>query len=69
MCVYCSLPACRDPSIKRTLCKSCDTILIPGVTCTQRLRCKLARISPSNLVKAISTLETLLSLSDAMKYC
>ncbi len=28
----------RDPSIKRMLCRSCDTVLVPGVTCTQRTR-------------------------------
>ncbi|CAN7939018.1 unnamed protein product [Ixodes hexagonus] len=27
-----------DPSIKRTLCKKCSTLLSPGVTCTERLR-------------------------------
>ena len=32
---------CRDPSIKRTVCKRCDALLIPGVTCTHRLRGEL----------------------------
>lgn len=27
-----------DPSIKRTLCKKCSTLLWPGITCTERLR-------------------------------
>lgn len=27
-----------DPSIKRVICKSCDSLLIPGVSCTHRLR-------------------------------
>lgn len=27
-----------DPTIKRTICKSCDTLLVPGVTCTHRIR-------------------------------
>lgn len=31
----------RDPSIKRMICKSCDSLLVAGVTYTQRLRCKL----------------------------
>jgi ribonuclease P protein subunit RPR2 len=29
-----------DPSIKRWVCKSCDTPLIPGVSCTGRLRAR-----------------------------
>lgn len=37
-CTY-TCTHCRDPSIKRTLCKSCDTLLVPGVTCTHRRRC------------------------------
>lgn len=31
----------RDPSLKRTLCKSCDTVLHPGSTATVRVRRKL----------------------------
>ncbi|XP_064407027.1 ribonuclease P protein subunit p21-like [Halichondria panicea] len=27
-----------DPSIKRVLCKSCDSLLVAGVTCTNRLK-------------------------------
>ena len=31
----------RDPSVKRTLCRGCSSLLIPGLTCTQRQRrCK-----------------------------
>eukprot|EP00731_Ephydatia_muelleri_P029241 Em0020g885a len=29
-----------DPSIKRTLCKGCDSLLIPGITCTSRLQAR-----------------------------
>jgi ribonuclease P protein subunit RPR2 len=29
-----------DPSIKRTLCKRCETILLPGVTSRVRVKCK-----------------------------
>uniref|UniRef100_A0A8C3W7S4 Ribonuclease P/MRP subunit p21 n=1 Tax=Catagonus wagneri TaxID=51154 RepID=A0A8C3W7S4_9CETA len=33
--------ASRDPSVKRTLCRGCSSLLIPGLTCTQRQRrCK-----------------------------
>uniref|UniRef100_A0A9L0KBC7 Ribonuclease P/MRP subunit p21 n=1 Tax=Equus asinus TaxID=9793 RepID=A0A9L0KBC7_EQUAS len=28
----------RDPSVKRTLCRGCSSLLIPGLTCTQRQR-------------------------------
>lgn len=28
----------QDPSVKRTLCRSCSSLLIPGLTCTQRQR-------------------------------
>ncbi|XP_051009578.1 E3 ubiquitin-protein ligase TRIM39 isoform X4 [Acomys russatus] len=28
----------QDPSVKRTLCRSCFSLLIPGLTCTQRQR-------------------------------
>lgn len=28
----------RDPNLKRMLCKSCDTLLVPGVTSTHRVR-------------------------------
>ena len=27
-----------DPSIKRTICKNCDTPFLPGVTCTHRMK-------------------------------
>ncbi|XP_004387147.1 ribonuclease P protein subunit p21 isoform X1 [Trichechus manatus latirostris] len=31
----------RDPSVKRTLCRGCSSLLVPGLTCTQRQRrCK-----------------------------
>ncbi|XP_007106367.1 ribonuclease P protein subunit p21 isoform X1 [Physeter macrocephalus] len=34
----------RDPSVKRTLCRGCSSLLIPGLTCTQRQRrCKAQR--------------------------
>jgi ribonuclease P protein subunit RPR2 len=29
-----------DPSIKRTICKRCETILLPGVTSKVRIKCK-----------------------------
>ena len=29
-----------DPSIKRTICKRCETILLPGVTSRIRIKCK-----------------------------
>lgn len=32
--------SCRDPSVKRTLCKKCCSLLIPGVTATTRQRSK-----------------------------
>uniref|UniRef100_A0A8D1CFG3 Ribonuclease P/MRP subunit p21 n=1 Tax=Sus scrofa TaxID=9823 RepID=A0A8D1CFG3_PIG len=36
-----STSASRDPSVKRTLCRGCSSLLIPGLTCTQRQRrCK-----------------------------
>ncbi|XP_075835365.1 E3 ubiquitin-protein ligase TRIM39 isoform X5 [Microtus pennsylvanicus] len=28
----------QDPSVKRTLCRDCSSLLIPGLTCTQRQR-------------------------------
>ncbi|XP_014446629.1 ribonuclease P protein subunit p21 [Tupaia chinensis] len=28
----------RDPSVKRTLCRGCASLLLPGLTCTQRQR-------------------------------
>ncbi|KAG8521074.1 Ribonuclease P protein subunit p21 [Galemys pyrenaicus] len=28
----------RDPSVKRTLCCGCSSLLVPGLTCTQRQR-------------------------------
>ncbi|XP_036902778.1 ribonuclease P protein subunit p21 isoform X2 [Sturnira hondurensis] len=28
----------RDPSVKRTVCRGCFSLLLPGVTCTQRQR-------------------------------
>ncbi|XP_021562938.1 ribonuclease P protein subunit p21 isoform X1 [Carlito syrichta] len=28
----------RDPSVKRTLCRGCSSLLVPGLTCTQRQR-------------------------------
>ncbi|XP_062952451.1 ribonuclease P protein subunit p21 isoform X2 [Cynocephalus volans] len=31
-------PPPRDPSMKRTLCRGCSSLLIPGLTCTQRQR-------------------------------
>ncbi len=33
----------RDPSLKRTMCKACDTILIPGLTA--RVRVKSERLT------------------------
>uniref|UniRef100_A0A4X2JP12 Ribonuclease P/MRP subunit p21 n=1 Tax=Vombatus ursinus TaxID=29139 RepID=A0A4X2JP12_VOMUR len=33
----------RDPSVKRTLCRSCSSLLIPGLTCTQRQRRRLGQ--------------------------
>ncbi|XP_035694732.1 ribonuclease P protein subunit p21-like [Branchiostoma floridae] len=30
----------QDPSVKRTICKRCDSLLIPGVTATVRIRAK-----------------------------
>ena len=33
-----STSASRDPSVKRTLCRGCSSLLIPGLTCTQRQR-------------------------------
>ncbi|XP_004387148.1 ribonuclease P protein subunit p21 isoform X2 [Trichechus manatus latirostris] len=36
-----SASAPRDPSVKRTLCRGCSSLLVPGLTCTQRQRrCK-----------------------------
>ena len=29
---------CRDPSIKRTVCKSCDCLLVSGITSRQRVQ-------------------------------
>uniref|UniRef100_F7FDC6 Ribonuclease P/MRP subunit p21 n=1 Tax=Monodelphis domestica TaxID=13616 RepID=F7FDC6_MONDO len=33
-----SVLASRDPSVKRTLCRGCSSLLVPGLTCTQRQR-------------------------------
>ncbi|XP_043856685.1 ribonuclease P protein subunit p21 [Dromiciops gliroides] len=33
----------QDPSVKRTLCRGCSSLLIPGVTCTQRQRRRLGQ--------------------------
>ena len=33
----CRLPIRRDPSIKRSICRNCDSILIPGVTSSVRV--------------------------------
>ncbi|KAF6115906.1 ribonuclease P/MRP subunit p21 [Phyllostomus discolor] len=30
--------SCRDPSVKRTVCRGCFSLLLPGLTCTQRQR-------------------------------
>jgi len=30
---------CRDPSVKRTLCKRCNIVLIPGSTAIVRVKC------------------------------
>lgn len=38
-CLYsCILYIRRDPSIKRTLCKKCNSLLIPGVTASLRIK-------------------------------
>lgn len=39
-----TLPSARrDPSVKRTLCRGCSSLLIPGLTCTQRQRRECGR--------------------------
>ena len=35
----------RDPTVKRTLCKGCDTVLIPGLSATVRVNGELSRRS------------------------
>lgn len=35
---HCLSSSSRDPSVKRTLCRGCSSLLIPGLTCTQRQR-------------------------------
>uniref|UniRef100_A0A1X7VVR6 Uncharacterized protein n=1 Tax=Amphimedon queenslandica TaxID=400682 RepID=A0A1X7VVR6_AMPQE len=32
-----------DPTIKRTICKSCDALQVPGITCTHRIRVRPQR--------------------------
>ncbi|KAJ7594545.1 RNAse P Rpr2/Rpp21/SNM1 subunit domain-containing protein [Mycena floridula] len=34
-----------DPSIKRTLCKGCNVVLMPGSTCTVRVKSKILSLS------------------------
>ncbi|KAI0256061.1 hypothetical protein BJV78DRAFT_1168913 [Lactifluus subvellereus] len=61
LCCLTSAPL-RDPTVKRTLCRGCDTVLIPGLSATVRvnssnnhrhlittscLRCKLSRHIPA----------------------
>ena len=36
-CISSDTHAARDPTVKRTLCKGCDTILIPGLSATVRV--------------------------------
>lgn len=42
----------RDPSVKRTVCKKCYSLLIPGVTATTRQRSKFA-IKKLSVIKAV----------------
>jgi ribonuclease P protein subunit RPR2 len=44
------LHACtvRDPSVKRTLCKGCDTVLVPGLSATVRVNSARVFLQPSS---------------------
>lgn len=39
-CISTNNKSYRDPAVKRTLCKGCSTILIPGSTATVRTKCE-----------------------------
>jgi len=49
----------RDPSVKRTLCRGCDTVLIPGLSATVRVN---GACSTRTLVSSFSQLFDFLSL-------
>lgn len=51
----------RDPSVKRTLCRCCSSLLIPGITCTQRQR---RECCPRDIC-AVGTLEDRAGLSSS----
>src|ERR1700733_13581491 len=44
---------CRDPSVKRTLCKGCNIVLIPGSTAIVRVKCTLASIRAHDVPELI----------------
>ena len=43
-----------DPTIKRTICKSCDTLLLPGITATHRMRGTLLFSRNARLISLFS---------------
>ena len=38
LCTYVLFSLSRDPSVKRTLCKRCNTVLMPGITARIRVK-------------------------------
>lgn len=62
MCVYISYllqanpVGNRDPSVKRTLCRGCNIILIPGSTASVRVRCELLSLLQSYLTSQLQAL-------------
>lgn len=57
----------QDPSVKRTLCKKCCSLLVPGITCTTRQRRNRRRIRRT-VIKCLSCGETKSFLNDP-NYC
>lgn len=41
-------PPYRDPTVKRTMCKGCSAVLVPGVTCTVRIKRAFVSSSPAS---------------------
>ncbi|XP_068599945.1 ribonuclease P protein subunit p21 [Brachionichthys hirsutus] len=57
----------QDPSVKRTLCKKCCSLLIPGVTATARQRRKKGK-TPFTVVRCLSCGQTK-TLRNNPDYC
>ena len=40
----------RDPGVKRTLCKGCYIVLVPGITARTRVRCEFFQFHPLSYI-------------------